>query len=105
MGNPLLTAASAVLCSHGGSGFPIVSEPRVRSDGQPLIALDSPWVNSGCPGAGPAGIRCSTATWLSGTSRVLASGRPLVSASSIGRTSPDVGNISILLSQDRVRGV
>jgi hypothetical protein len=76
----LVHVGAQVMCSHGGQAQPSVPNPRVLVSGQPTVAMTSPYVVAGCAfppppnGNGP----CVTGQWLTGTTRVLSNGQPLV---------------------------
>ena len=75
----LLHLGAQVLCAHGGSATPPVTIPRVLVSGTPVTKMTSPYLVAGCAfppppnGNGP----CVSATWTTGTVRVLATGQPL----------------------------
>jgi hypothetical protein len=76
----LVHVGAQVMCSHGGQAQPSVPNPRVLVSGQPTVLMTSPYVVAGCAfppppnGNGP----CVTGQWLTGTTRVLSNGQPLV---------------------------
>lgn len=76
----LLHVGAQVLCSHGGQAQPTVPNPRVLVSGQPTVLLSSPYVVAGCafPPPPTANGPCVTGQWLSGTTRVLSNGQPLL---------------------------
>src|SRR5215471_3511933 len=75
----LLTAASTVLCSHGGQAKPMTPFPKVLVAGMPVVTLASPYVIAGCPVVPPGGNGpCVTAQWIAGATRVFAGGSPVL---------------------------
>lgn len=86
----LLHVGATVLCSHGGQAQPTAPNPRVTVSGQPTVTLAPPYVVAGCAfppppsGNGP----CVTAQWISGTTRVLSNGQPLLVQSSQAICAP-----------------
>ena len=76
MGAPVLTAADAVICPHGGSVAMASSSPRVLVAGVPVLTLDTRGIVQGCPLRAPT--TCASVQWHGGASRVLASGRPVL---------------------------
>lgn len=75
-----VTASMTMVCTHGGSGRPGDTFPRVRLSGVPVVRLGAPAVVTGCPnpppptGTGP----CQTAQFPAGSARVRAGNLPLV---------------------------
>jgi hypothetical protein len=71
---------SQVQCAHGGTATATTPNPRVTVGGAPTVLLSTIYVIAGCPfppppnGNGP----CVTGQWLTGTTRVLSTGQPLV---------------------------
>ncbi|HYI65209.1 MAG TPA: hypothetical protein VEW71_10020 [Allosphingosinicella sp.] len=71
---------SQVLCAHGGTATASAANPRVTVGGTPTVLISTPYMVAGCAmppppnGNGP----CVSGQWLSGTTRVLSAGQPLV---------------------------
>lgn len=90
----LLHPGAQVLCSHGGTATPTVTNPRVSVSGTPTVLLAPPYTVTGCAlppppsGNGP----CATAQWTTGTVRVVSTGQPLAiiggSASCVPSATP-----------------
>ncbi|WP_213803537.1 hypothetical protein [Granulicella sp. dw_53] len=78
MPGALLHQGATVLCSHGGQAMPTAPNPRVLVSGQPTALISVPWVVAGCPLVPPPLPPCVTAQWVTGTTRVLSLGQPLV---------------------------
>ncbi len=76
MGAPILTAADAVTCPHGGAVAMASSSLRVLIAGVPVLTLDTRGTVQGCPLRAP--MTCASVQWHGGASRVLASGRPVL---------------------------
>ena len=104
----LVTAGSALLCSHGGpvkpAGPPVI---RVQVMGQPVLAQPPPYAVAGCPnppppaGTGP----CVSAQWASGATRVTAMGQPVLLADSQAVCSPTGVPVTVVPVQARVTGI
>ena len=78
MPGPLVQVGATVLCSHGGQAMATAPNPRVLLSGAPSCLISAPWVVAGCPLASIPSPPCVTATWVTGTTRVLSLGQPLV---------------------------
>ena len=76
----LLHEGATVMCSHAGQAQPTVPNPRVQVGGMATVNVSPPYVITGCtlppPSAGNG--PCATAQWLSGTTRVVSNGQPLL---------------------------
>lgn len=94
---------ASVICSHGGQAQPTAPNPRVLVSGQPIVTIAAPYVVAACPFA-PGGVLtpCVTGQWLSGATRVFASGQPVVVQSSSSVCTPNGTPLIILVTQPRV---
>jgi hypothetical protein len=100
----LLHVGATVLCSHGGQAQPTVPNPRVLVGGQPTVTLAAPYVVAGCalPPPPAANGPCVTAQWITGTTRVLSNGQPLLVQSSQAICAPSGTPLIIVVTQPRV---
>ena len=100
----LVHVGAQVLCSHAGQAQPTVPNPRVTVSGQPTVLMTSPYVIAGCafPTPPTANGPCVTAQWLTGTTRVLSNGQPLLVQSSQGICAPTGTPLLTLVTQTRV---
>jgi hypothetical protein len=100
----LLHVGATVLCAHGGQAQPTVPNPRVTVSGQPTVTLAAPYVVAGCalPPPPAANGPCVTAQCVTGTTRVLSNGQPLLVQSSQAICAPTGTPLIILLTQPRV---
>lgn len=100
----LLHAGAQVLCAHGGQATPATPNPRVTVSGQPTVLMTAPYVVAGCtlPPPTAANGPCISALWLSGTTRVLSNGQPLLVQSSQAICAPTGTPLLIVASQTRV---
>ncbi len=100
----LVHVGATVLCAHAGQAQPAVPNPRVLVSGQPTVLQSSPYLVAGCvmppptAGNGP----CISCQFLSGTTRVLSNGQPLVVQGSQGICAPTGTPAIILTTQIRV---
>lgn len=100
----LVQVGARVLCSHGGQATPMVPNPRVMLGGAPSVLISSPCVIAGCafPPPPTANGPCVTGQWLSGTTRVMSLGQPLVVQSSSSVCAPTGTPMIIVAPQIRV---
>ena len=100
----LVHVGAQVLCSHAGQATPTARNPRVTVSGQPTVLMTAPYVIAGCtlPPPPAANGPCVTAQWLSGTTRVLSNGQPLVVQSSQAICAPTGMPVLIVATQTRV---
>jgi len=82
----------------------MVPNPRVTVSGQPTVLITAPYVIAGCtfPPPPTANGPCITAQWVSGTTRVLSNGQPLVVQSSQAICAPTGTPTIIVATQTRV---
>lgn len=99
----IVHVGATVLCSHGGQANASVPFPRVLVSGQPVVTIAAPFLVAGCsmppPSAGNG--PCVTGQWLSGSTRVLAGGQPLVLQSSSSVCAPTGTPLIIAMTQLR----
>lgn len=103
----LLHLGATVLCSHAGQAQPTVPNPRVMVNAMPTVTQSAPYVISGCtlPPPTAANGPCVTAQWLSGTTRVLSNGQPLLVQSSQAVCAPSGTPLMIVMTQTRVSAI
>jgi hypothetical protein len=75
---PVLHAGATVICPHGGQATPAAPFPRVTVGGQPVTTLAAPYLVAACPFPTASGGPCATAQWITGATRVVAGGAPLL---------------------------
>jgi hypothetical protein len=93
---------ATVICSHGGQATPVAPFPRVTVGGQPVATLASPYAVAGCPFPPVSGGPCVTAQWVTGATRVLAGGAPLLIQSGNAICAPTGVPLLPLVAQPRV---
>ncbi len=103
----LVHVGAQVLCSHAGQATATAPNPRVTVSGQPTVLISAPFAVAGCtmppPNAGNG--PCVTGQWLSGSTRVLSNGQPLVVQSSQSVCTPTGTPLLIVATQTRVTAV
>jgi hypothetical protein len=93
------------MCAHGGQAQPTTPYPRVLMSGQPAVQVAPPWVVAGCAmpppiaGNGP----CVTATFTTGTTRVMGSSMPLLTQASQAQCVPTGTPALVAVTQVRVQ--
>ncbi len=103
----LLHVGAQVLCSHAGQAQPTTPNPRVLVSGQPTVLQTSPYAIAGCalPPPPAANGPCVTAHWVSGTTRVLSNGQPLLVQSSQAICAPTGTPLVIAVTQTRATAI
>lgn len=103
----LVQVGATVTCSHAGQAQATVPNPRVTVSGQPTVFTTGPYVVAGCalPPPPTANGPCVSAQWLTGTTRVLSNGQPLVVQSSTSLCAPSSTPLLILVTQLRATAV
>jgi hypothetical protein len=99
----LLHVGATVMCSHGGQAQPTAPNPRVLVSGQPTVLQTAPYAIAGCAFPPPVAANgpCVTAQWISGTTRVLSNGQPLLVQSSQAICAPTGTPVIITVTQVR----
>jgi hypothetical protein len=103
----LLHAGATVLCAHGGQAQPTAPNPRVLVSGQPTVAMTAPYVVAGCPFPPPPTSNgpCVTAQFVTGSTRLLSNGQPLLLLDSQAICAPTGTPLMIALTQLRATGM
>lgn len=105
----LVHVGATVLCAHGGQAQPTVPNPRVTVSGQPTVTVTAPYMVAGCafPPPPAANGPCVSAVWIpvSGSTRVLSNGQPLVVLSSQAICAPTGTPLVIGVTQIRVTAI
>jgi uncharacterized Zn-binding protein involved in type VI secretion len=102
----LLHVGATVICAHAGQAQPTVPNPRVKVSGQPIVTQPTMYTIAGCPfNVSGAPVPCVTGQWISGATRVLASGQPVLLMDSQAICVPNGTPLNIVITQTRVRGV
>jgi len=103
----LVHVGAQVTCFHAGQATPTAPNPRVTVSGQPTVLITSPYMVAGCtlPPPTAANGPCVSAQWLSGTTRVLSNGQPLVVQSSQSICAPTGTPLLILVTQIRASAI
>lgn len=102
----LLHVGATVQCVHAGQAQPVVSSPRVKVGGQPIVTQSGTYTVAGCslPPPPAANGPCVTAQWLTAATRVRAGGVPVLLQDSQAVCAPTGTGLVVVVTQTRVRG-
>src|SRR5665809_38187 len=96
----LLHVGATVMCAHAGQAQPTVPNPRVKVSGQPIVTQPTMYTIAGCPfNVSGAPVPCVTGQWISGATRVLASGQPVLLMDSQAICVPNGTPLNIVITQ------
>lgn len=102
----LLHLGATVQCAHAGQAQPTVTNPRVLVNGQPIVMQPTPYIVAGCPfNVSGAPSPCVTASWVTGATRILSNGLPVLLLDSQAICAPNGTPLLILSTQTRVTGM
>lgn len=103
----LLHAGITLRCSHGGAATPVASDSRVTVSGQAIVPQASTFVITGCAlvETNPGSDRCVTARFVTASSRVKASGIPVLLHTSQAVCLPTGTPLQIVQTQTRVTAI
>lgn len=110
MPGPSLTAASTLLCPHGGQVTIVPSNARAMAGGAPIATTAATFLVAGCAFTlpGPLPSPCVQVQWLVPGLRLRA-GSQALDAGSVGlclsATGAPQGPVSIVATQPRVKGM
>lgn len=105
MPGPLLHVGATVLCAHAGQAQPTAPNPRVLVSGQPTVTQPTLYTIVGCPfNVGGAPSPCVTAQWVTGATRVLSNGMPVLLMDSQAICTPNGTPLLPVVAQMRVIG-
>ena len=106
MPGPLLHVGAIVMCAHGGQAQPTAPNPRVLVSGQPIVTQPAPYAIAGCPfNVSGAPVPCVTGQWVSGATRVMSNGAPVLLLDSQAICTPNGTPLIITVTQTRVIGM
>lgn len=101
----LLHLGATVLCAHvPGQATPVVTNPRVKVGGQPIVTQTSQYVIASCGQLTIPAPACATAQWITAATRVRASGVPVLLQDSQAMCVPTGTPLNIVVTQVRVKG-
>ena len=101
----LLHMGATVMCAHPpGQAQPLVTNPRVKLGGQPIVTQSSQYAITGCGLASVPSPVCVTAQWITAATRVRASGVPVLLQDSQSICTPTGTPLNVIITQVRVKG-
>lgn len=101
----LLHLGATVFCSHAGQAQPVVTNPRVRVNGQRIVMQTSLYAIAGCALTGTPSAPCVTAQWVTAALRVRANGVPVLLQDSQAICAAPGTPLTVVMTQRRVRGM
>ena len=111
MAGPSLTAASTLLCPHGGQVTIIPASPRAIAGGAPIATTADTFLVAGCIFTlpGPVASPCVQVQWIVPGLRLKAGGAQALDAGSVGlclaATGAPQGPVSVMATQPRTKGM
>ena len=98
MPSQVIHRGATVVCAHSAPATPSTSSPRVTVSGQQVITVLDPYTIAGCPSKPP----CAAGNWISGATRVTASGVPVAIFTGQSTTVPNGLPMQARVAQSRV---
>lgn len=101
----MLHMGATVLCLHAGQAQPVVTNPRVKVGGQPIVTQTSMYTIAGCtlPPPPVANGPCVTAQFLTAATRVTAGSIPVLLQDSQALCAPSGTGLNIIQTQIRAK--
>ena len=105
MAGPSVTAASTLMCPHGGTVAIIPASPRAQAGGAPIVTAADTFIIAGCTFTlpGPVPSQCVRVQWIVPGMKVKHGGAPALDAGSVGlclaATGAPQGPVSIQPAQ------
>lgn len=104
MPGTLLHLGATVMCLHAGQAQPLLTNPRVKVGGQPIVTQTSAYTIAGCTLAGTPNPPCATAQWVTAATRVRAGSIPVLLQDSQAVCAPTGTGLNVIVTQLRVKG-
>jgi uncharacterized Zn-binding protein involved in type VI secretion len=101
----LLHLGATVTCMHSGIAQPVMVNPRVKVNGQPIVVQTSSYAIAGCSLIPSGNPFCATAQWLSAAARVKSNGVPVILQDSQSVCQPSGTGLLVQMTQLRVKGM
>lgn len=90
----VLTTASTIQCTHGGSASAVPSNTRLTADGAPILVETDVHMVAGCPFMiGNTPSPCLQIAWSAGASKVTINGTKVLVQSSVGQCKAGTGAV------------
>ena len=103
----ILHLGATVICLHAGQAQPVITNPRVKAGGQPVVTQTSMYTIAGCalPPPPVANGPCVTAQFLSAATRVTAGGIPVLLQDSQAICAPSGTPLNVIQTQIRAKAI
>lgn len=102
----LLDKTTTGQCTHGGSAQPLVANPRVKINGNPVLTVATQFAVAGCPNVvGTSPFPCVLGAFAAGATRVKVMGMPVLLDTSQATTTPTGVTLTLINAQQRVKGM
>ncbi|MEA3207797.1 MAG: hypothetical protein QOE70_854 [Chthoniobacter sp.] len=99
---PIVHFGATITCFHQGLAQPTVLSPRVLVSRQMVVTLATPYVVAGCALSTTSTPPCVSAQWVTGATRVLAGGNPVIIQTSQAVCTPTGQGLRVAGTQTRV---
>ena len=102
----IVNSSATVLCLHAGQATPTAPSPRVAVGGQPVVTQPTVYLVAGCtlPPPPAANGPCVTGQWITGSTRILVGGLPVLLMDSQAVCVPTGTGLQVVATQIRVKG-
>jgi hypothetical protein len=105
----MLTAASVMMCPHGGTVQAVPASTRVQAGGTPVLTASDTFIIAGCAFViGTVPSPCVSVQWVQPALQSTVSGNPTLTLSSVGlclaATQAPQGPVMIVNTQPSVTG-
>lgn len=90
----VLTAASTIQCTHGGSASVMPAQTKVLADNSPILTESDMHTVAGCPfNVSGSPVPCMTISWSAGSPKVSVQGNKVLTRTSIGQCKNAAGAV------------
>lgn len=94
MGGYVITAASKIQCTHGGSASVVPAQTDVLADGSPVLTESDVHTVAGCPfNVSGSPMPCVTISWKAGSPKVSVKGDKVLTRTSVGQCKNAAGAV------------
>jgi hypothetical protein len=100
----LVHNGAVVICGHGAPAQPMITSPRVKVSGQPIVTQSGTYSVSGCTFDAAHSMMCVSGQWIMGAARVTSLGEPVILQNSVSMCAPNGTPMNVISTQIRVRG-
>jgi hypothetical protein len=103
----ILSAGDQIVCAHGGRAMPLITSPRVRVKGLPVVTQTVPYTIAGCSNPPPPTSvgPCILANWVKPSLRVKSMGQALLLRNSQAICVPTGTPLLVAVTQVHVKAL